>query len=215
MSQLTKITFHGNLAEVLGRKDFKVKIESVSEGLKAVDVISKRKLSKAILDNEKQNIKYKILTDEKPLLSEDIDEIKKLANSELFVQRKYKTIDIVPVLEGAGGDDAKDIGLVLGGGMLFGLGYYMENTTMMIIGAYSFLTGMSNMLAEPPEFEDFREIQQVNKKESYLFNGPVNTYNPGGPVPVGYGRVMVGSLAIAYSHEHSDRLIYDNGTYYN
>ncbi len=214
MSQLTKITFHGNLAKALGRKDFELKIDSVAEGLKAVDVISKRSLSKAILENEKQNIKYKILTDEKSLFSEDVNDVEKVKNSEMFVSKKYKTIDIVPVLEGAG-DDAKDLGLVIGGGLLFGIGFAMESSTMMMIGAFAFLTGMSNLLAEPPEFEDFREIQQVNKKESYLFNGPVNTYNPGGPVPVGYGRVMVGSLTIAYSHKHGDRLIYNNGTYYN
>ena len=214
MSQLTKITFHGNLAKALGRKDFELNIDSVAEGLKAVDVISKRSLSKAILENEKQNIKYKILTDEKSLFSEDVNDVEKVKNSEMFVSKKYKTIDIVPVLEGAG-DDAKDLGLVIGGGLLFGIGFAMESSTMMMIGAFAFLTGMSNLLAEPPEFEDFREIQQVNKKESYLFNGPVNTYNPGGPVPVGYGRVMVGSLTIAYSHKHGDRLIYNNGTYYN
>ena len=214
MSQLTKITFHGNLAKALGRKDFELNIDSVAEGLKAVDVISKRSLSKAILENEKQNIKYKILTDEKSLFSEDVNDVEKVKNSEMFVSKKYKTIDIVPVLEGAG-DDAKDLGLIIGGGLLFGIGFAMESSTMMMIGAFAFLTGMSNLLAEPPEFEDFREIQQVNKKESYLFNGPVNTYNPGGPVPVGYGRVMVGSLTIAYSHKHGDRLIYNNGTYYN
>ena len=98
---------------------------------------------------------------------------------------------------------------------MFGIGFAMESSTMMMIGAYAFLTGMSNLLAEPPEFEDFREIQQINKRESYLFNGPLNTYNPGGPVPLGYGRIMVGSLTIAYSHEHEDRKIYENGEYYS
>ena len=214
MSQLTKITFHGNLAEALGQKDFELKVQNVAEGLRAVDILSKRKLAKAIVENEKQHIKYKVLTDEKPLFSENIDKIEKIKNSELFINKKYKTIDIVPVLEGAG-DDAKDLTMVLGGGLLFGMGYAMENTMMMMIGAYSFLTGMSNLLAEPPEFEDFREIQQTNKKESYLFNGPLNTYNPGGHVPIGYGRVMVGSLTIAYSHENGDRKIFENGEYYN
>jgi predicted phage tail protein len=113
-----------------------------------------------------------------------------------------------------GAELSEDIGLVIGGGLMFGIGFAMESSTMMMIGAYAFLTGMSNLLAEPPEFEDFREIQQINKRESYLFNGPLNTYNPGGPVPLGYGRVMVGSLTIAYSHEHKDRKIYDNGKYY-
>ena len=215
MSQLTKITFHGNLAEALGQKDFELKVDNVAEGLRAVDILSKRKLSKAIVENEKQNIKYKILTDEKPLFSEDINEIEKIADSELFINKNHKTIDIVPVLEGAGGEDIKDIGLVVGGGLLFGIGFATQSSTMMMIGAYAFLTGMSNLLAEPPEFEDFREIQQTNKRESYLFNGPINTFNPGGPVPIGYGRLMVGALTIAYSHEHGDRLIFNNGTYYN
>ena len=214
MSDLTKITFHGSLGEALNQKVFELKIDSVSEGLRAVDILTKRKLAKAVVNNEKQNVKYKILTDEKPLFSENIDDIEKVKNSEFFINKKYKTIDIVPVLEGAG-EDAKDLTLVIGGGLLFGMGYVMENSTMMMIGAFAFLTGMSNLLASPPEFEDFREIQQTNKKESFLFNGPVNTYNPGGPVPIGYGRVMVGSLAIAYSHEHTDRKIWENGNFYN
>lgn len=214
MSELTKITFHGNLAEALDQKEFELKVDNVAEALRAVDVISKRKLSKAIVENEKHNIKYKILTDDKPLFSKSINKAEEVVDSEMFLNKNHKTIDIVPVLEGAG-EDGKDLALVIGGGLMFGIGYATGNATAMMIGAYAFLTGMSNLLAEPPEFEDFREIQQVNKRESYLFNGPLNTYNPGGPVPIGYGRVMVGSLTIAYSHEHGDRLIYNNGTYYN
>jgi len=212
---LTKITFHGGIAKALGQSEFLLKVDSVAESLRAIDVLSKRKLSQIIIENEKKNIKYKILTDEKPLFSEEIDEIKKVVNSEMFITKKHKTIDIVPILEGAGGDEEKDWGLILGGGLLFGMGHSMENSTLMMIGAFAFLTGMSNLLSSPPEYEDFREIQQVNKKESYLFNGPINTYNPGGPVPIGYGRALVGSLAIAYSHSHGDRKIYENGTYYS
>ena len=52
MSELTKITFHGNLAEALDQKEFELKVNNVAEALRAVDVISKRKLSKAIVENE-------------------------------------------------------------------------------------------------------------------------------------------------------------------
>ena len=95
MSQLTKITFHGNLAEALGQKDFELKVDNVAEGLRAVDIISKRKLSKTIIENEKQNIKYKILTDEKPLFSEDINEIEKIADSELFINKNHNRSIII------------------------------------------------------------------------------------------------------------------------
>ena len=213
MSELTKITFHGNLAEALGQKDWNLKVSNVAEALRAVDVLSKRKLSQAIFANEKQNIKYKILTDDKNLFSKPINEAGEAKDSEMFLSKTMKSIDVVPVLEGAG-DDAKDVALVVGGAMMFGMGLDQKNLMMMQMGAYAMLTGMSNLLAEPPDFEDFREIQQTHKKESYLFSGPINTYNPGGPVPVGYGRVMVGSLAIAYSHEHGDRVIYEDGEYY-
>lgn len=213
MSELTKITFHGNLAEALGQKNWDLKVSNVAEALRAVDVLSKRKLSQAIFANEKQNIKYKILTDDKNLFSKPINETEEAKDSEMFLNKTMKSIDVVPVLEGAG-DDAKDIALVVGGAMMFGMGVHSGSSTMMMIGAHAVMTGMSNLLAESPNFEDFREIQQTNKKESYLFSGPINTYNPGGPVPVGYGRVMVGSLAIAYSHEHGDRVIFEDGEYY-
>lgn len=212
MSELTKIKFHGNLAEALGQEIWNLKVSSVPEALRAVDIMTKRKLSKAILENEKKNIKYKILADDKNLLSKSISSVEEGLASELSIQKRFKTIDIVPVLEGSG-DDAKDIALVVGGALMMYYGWG-SHPTMVMIGAYAIMTGMANLLSSPPEFEDFREIQQVNKRESYLFSGPINTYNPGGPVPVGYGRVMVGALAIAYSHEHGDRKIYENGTYY-
>ena len=38
---------------------------------------------------------------------------------------------------------------------------------------------------------------------SYLFNGPVNTVGEGGPVPVGYGTLMVGSIAANVYYENT------------
>ena len=52
-----------------------------------------------------------------------------------------------------------------------------------------------------------REIDAVNKRESYLFNGAVNTYNPGGPVPMGYGRLLIGSATVGFAQENEDKLI--------
>ena len=45
--------------------------------------------------------------------------------------------------------------------------------------------------------EDFRG----GGKQSYLFNGPINVTNEGGPVPVGYGRLIVGSQVTYASYE--------------
>jgi len=204
---LTKVKFHGNLAEELGQEEWDIKIDSVSEAMHAVDVMSKRKLSRAIVENEKQNIKYRVLVNGKEFLSKSINTAEEAIDSELFIKKKMETIDIVPVLEGAG-DDAKDMALVVGGALMIGAGFMMGSPMLVQLGLFAVMTGMANLLAEPPEFEDFREIQQVNKRESYLFGGPVNTYNPGGPVPVGYGRIMVGSLAVGFSQKSTNKKIY-------
>jgi len=207
---LTKVKFHGNLGEKLEQKEWKIKVESIAEAMHAIDTMSKRKLSRAILENEKQNIKYRVLVNGKEGLTKSINSKEEAVNSDLFIQKKMETIDIVPVLEGSGGgdDDGKDWMLVVGGALTMGAGFALGSPMMTQLGLFAMLTGMANLLSEPPEFEDFREIQQVNKRESYLFNGPVNTYNPGGPVPIGYGRMMVGSLAIAFSQYNVNKKIY-------
>ena len=53
-------------------------------------------------------------------------------------------------------------------------------------------------MSKPPPSVPFT-AQQVNPIEgdnggptSYLFNGPVNTVGEGGPVPIGYGKLLIG-----------------------
>lgn len=209
MTKPTNIKLHGVLGEKVGQKAWRLKVKTVSEAVHAIDTMSNRKLSKGILENEKQNIKYKVLVNGKNLLSKNINTAEEALDSELMMEKEMETIDIVPVLEGAGGgnDDSKDIMLVVGGALMLGAGIMMGSPLLVQIGLFAIMTGMANLLAEPPEFEDFKEIQQTNKRESYLFNGPLNTYNPGGPIPIGYGRVLVGSQTIAFSQDNSDHKI--------
>ena len=216
---LTKVTLHGNLGKEIG-KDWKLEVESIPEAMHAINVMTDSKLFKTIIENDKQNVKYRVLVNGKSAISKSIEKIEDAPQSELFIKRNMESLDIVPVLEGAGGggeDSGKDWMMVMGGALTMGVGFGMESAfgaTLIELGLFAVITGLSNLLAEPPEFEDFREIDAVNKRESYLFNGPINTYNPGGPVPVGYGRLLVGSATIGFSQENIDKKIYDNGTWY-
>lgn len=215
---LTKITLHGNLGEQVG-KEWSLEVESVPEAMHAINVMTDRKLFKAIIENDKQNIKYKVLINGKSAITESVNDISKAPLSELYMKKEMKELDIVPVLEGAGGGggDSKDFLTVIGGALTMGVGFGMEGVfgaTMIQLGLFAVITGLSNLLSEPPEFEDFREMEATNKRESYLFNGPINTYNPGGPVPVGYGRLLIGSATVGFSQENEDKKIYDNGTWY-
>ena len=46
---------------------------------------------------------------------------------------------------------------------------------------------------------------------SYLFSGPVNVINEGGPVPIGYGRLIVGSQVIMSTYGTTKVLIREAG----
>ena len=56
---------------------------------------------------------------------------------------------------------------------------------VMVAGFGLLAGGVSMLLAKPPKFDDFREIEGTKKSTSYLFGGPTNTANEGGPVAVG------------------------------
>jgi hypothetical protein len=68
------------------------------------------------------------------------------------------------------------------------------------MGGFALLIGgVSLMNMNPPEFDDHTEIdisKGAGGARSYLFNGPQNTAREGGPVPIGYGRLLVGSTII-------------------
>jgi len=64
------------------------------------------------------------------------------------------------------------------------------------IGVSMALGGVAQMLAPIPTNPSGNESDAANKP-SYSFNGAVNTTAQGYPVPVGYGRLVVGSAVIS------------------
>jgi len=177
----------------------------------AIQMNSDRKLYKTLLENDKKNIKYKVLVNKKEVKTEKeltIDDPKAIRESELCIEKKnIKSIDIVPVLEGAGSFFenaffAIFMGVVLAAAGLGLLGF-ASNPMLLMAGLGLIFQGVANLLATPPKFEEFRDIEQnqLNKRSSYLFSGPQNTVNEGGPIPVLYGRLLIGSQVIASSYE--------------
>ena len=74
-------------------------------------------------------------------------------------------------------------------------------------GAALAIAGVTALSMKPPAFVDDAEIDLGNGAggaRSYLFNGPANTVREGGPVPIGYGRLVVGSQIIQSSNKISD-----------
>lgn len=114
------------------------------------------------------------------------------------------TLRLVPVVAGAGKGLGQillgaalvvgsffvpSIGLSLGGMQIFTVGSIMRS-----IGTSLIFGGVSQALASTPKSQ---QVEAVSNKPSYAFDGAVNTAAQGNPVPVCYGRLIVGSQVIS------------------
>lgn len=102
-----------------------------------------------------------------------------------------KTLIIAPVVTGSGGLGKIIAGTVLlGSALLFpgaigALGFeILSPTTVGLIGAALILGGISQLLTP-------------KVKKSYLIDGQANTTGQGNPVPLVYGRLIIGSQVIS------------------
>jgi predicted phage tail protein len=189
MSELVKIKMHGIFAEKIGN-EFNLAVKSVPEAFHAINILTNDSWRKMQLENIQDNLKYSILINEKPIdisslahiTEENAHEqqnVNAIYNSELFLNQKegLRSIDIVPVSEGG------------------------DATFWIYVIVVIITTLITLALMKPPKFDDFREIEDTRKGQSYLFSGPTNTVNEGGPVPLGYGRVIAGSQVISQSYQ--------------
>ena len=206
--QLTTIKLHGALGEKVGRDVWKFSVSTVGEAIRAIESQSK-KLFSSLIEYEKQNIKYRVMINGKDFIydkSKDINTEEGIRTSELVLPKSnMETIDIIPVLEGAFDDIfAIVIGVVLiaVGVFTFGAGTFL-GASLIMGGIGLVAAGIANLLQPMPEFDDFREIEGGGRR-SYIFSGPENTIREGGPVFIGYGRLMVGSQVVQSSIETAD-----------
>lgn len=204
---MVKITLHGDLGEKIG-KEWILDVESVNEGINAIDILSENKLYKYLQQKEQAQSPYRVLINGEDFISEEkLDDIKKpenVRNSNLIIKiNNLKTIDIIPIIEGAGkiGNIIFGVILIIVGIILFATGYGAGFGVLAITtGLGLIVTGVLGLLARPPDFEDPNGVG----KSSYLFNGPQNVVREGGPVPIGYGRLLLGSQVIAASYDIYD-----------
>src|SRR5690606_28224051 len=96
---LVKVNLHGLLNEHLGHKTYNLAVKSVASALNAIEILSKRKLYKFLLENDKKNIKYRVLINGRDFLCDkenplDENNLNSVLNSELCSKiNKLKTID--------------------------------------------------------------------------------------------------------------------------
>jgi predicted phage tail protein len=57
--------------------------------------------------------------------------------------------------------------------------------------------GVSQLLTTAPKIKDYGSRNTPDAQPSFLFNGPVNVTEQGGPVPLIYGRVRCGTVVVS------------------
>ena len=190
---MTNIILHGILAKEFG-ENFKMKIYKAANTIKAIDV-NRKNFTKRIFELSREGLNYTIIVD-----GQKITELE-----ELNIQKEPKEVHLVPMIVGSGplgvgsalisvfsfGSVSMAAAAGIGGGLLASVVGSIALTAVSI--------GLQMLLAPKPE--DQGPISATTKalRDSFMFSNKVNVSNQGSPIPVGYGRLKIGSQVIQAS----------------
>jgi predicted phage tail protein len=189
-SKTAKIKLLGELGRHFGR-EHQLEVASASEAIRALSA-NYPGFERELVQSQERGVGYRVLAGDA-----------NLSLDALGHPTGAQTITIVPVITGAGGDG---LGQVLLGAAIIAVawwnpmgwaasGAFLSQATLYSVGTSIALGGVAQMIAPTPMSTDPAERQ--DNKPSYVFNGAVNTTAQGQPVPVGYGRMIVGSAVIS------------------
>ena len=192
---MTQVTLHGILAKEF-RKTFSLAIKRPKEVFDAISCAHSN-FRNRLFELSNQGIHFSLLIDGKKITHVE----------ELSIASEDKQIDIVPIIGGSGAVAIGVIGAGLasvGGAIrtsavLVGLagtaGAAAIGSAITYLGVGLMLMAVQMALAPKPEMQ--RPSSDVNSaKQSFLFSSKANVAEQGIPVPVGYGRLRVGSAVI-------------------
>jgi len=180
MAQVAKktIILGGSLGRMFGRVH-SLAVQSVAEAVRALTILYPEMMPK-IRDGQ-----YVVFSGRQNLTEGD-----------LHNPSGQDVIRIVPKLAGA-----KNAGIfsIVVGIVLIVAGFFTGGTTwgpaMMMMGGAMVITGAILMLS--PQTTGASDMDSVENRASYSFNGAVNTEAQGNPVPIAYGEVICGSCVVS------------------
>lgn len=209
---IRQIVLHGNLKGLAPDHDIRFDCDTVAEAIRACSY-----QINGFMDTVKAGSYRVCLYEDKP--ENEIDETLLHFN----LGDTISQIHIIPVIEGSKGGGGKIIigslliatafftgGLSLvgggvgfttgaGGAALAGIygGVTISAAALTKLGVALVLGGVSQLLSPDVDTPDAQEFERPDARPSFLFNGPVNTTEQGGPVPLVYGRVITGSHVVS------------------
>lgn len=177
----------------------KLDISSPAEAIRALCAIFP-KFEKWMIESQERGIGFRVLVGK-----DDVQKLDDIHNP----SGEAETIKIVPVLAGAKSEWVSIfVGVALiaasffiPGGFILTAGNWAYGATYASIafgiGSALALSGVAQLLTPTPTVQNANSYEAAENKPSYSFDGPVNTTAQGHPVPVGYGKMIVGSAVIS------------------
>lgn len=188
---MREIILTGELGKKYGRRH-RFAVKSPAEAVRALRANFKD-FEKTILDMDKAGTTFAVFNGRENI------------NAEQLTVQKTGKIVFAPVIQGAKRGGILQIIL---GVVLIVVGYFTFGATspygaaLISAGIGSTLGGFVQLLTPQPS--GYGGQEQEGNRPNNIFNGAVNTTAQGHPVPVGYGRMIVGSAVISAGIVTSD-----------
>lgn len=178
----------GDLGNNFGKK-FEMDVKNPAEVIRAL-CANFPDFKKYVIESGKKNVFYKVLVGKQARTVEQLHD-----------PSGKDVIKIVPVIGGAGGR-ANPFTFIAAAALIaasFVGNYFFPGNPispyLMNAGIAMAIGGVVQMLTPVPKTPNNND--RPDNKPSFVFNGAVNTVAQGNPVPVGYGRMIVGSAVIS------------------
>lgn len=186
---MTTVTLEGRLGHLVG-KSFKFHVRTLREALAAIEA-NTGKLRSYLMLNSKRS--FAIFINGKHIESD----------AELSVNIKDKNVLIIPVLfGGVVATSAAIAAAIFKTKLAIKIATFVIST--ILSAALSF--GISLLVAKLMEQDDPKVVQTT----SFVFRSAENTTKQGGPVPVGYGRMIIGSRVVSVNSFAVDKSEFDS-----
>jgi predicted phage tail protein len=143
-----------------------------------------------MMESSEKGLRYAVFNGRQNISEDDLDK-----------PTGRNVIRIVPVISGS-----KRAGLIqtIVGVVLIAVGSWFGQPWAVQLGIGLTIGGAMQMLS--PQAKGLGTQDSPNNRPSYSFNGPVNTSVQGNPVPLLYGRMIVGSAVISAGIYSEDQM---------
>ncbi len=179
MIPLKTIRLYGKLGARFGRIH-RLAVKSAAEAVKALCIL-RPGFEKELMTSRDRGVNYAVFLGKK-----------NISKDELLHPAGHEDIRIAPVLQGSGRGGIFQT--ILGAAMIV-IGTWFGQPWLMNMGIAMITGGVMQLIS--PQIKGLSAEDKADNRASYNFNGAVNTTAQGNPVPLGYGRMIIGSAVVS------------------